>query len=87
VKFRQNRIGAIHSVNLDILRKSVLQQRIAGFYNAQCCGFTAEFQTFNFTGLGTQSPVPQDRRFNISVTLAGLGSFSNFFGALGGTPR
>ena len=87
VKFRQNRIGAIHSVNLDILRKSVLQQRIAGFYNAQCCGFAVEFQTFNFTGLGTRSPVPQDRRFNISVTLAGLGSFSNFFGALGGTPR
>jgi len=27
--------------------------------------------------------VPQDRRFNISFTLAGLGSFSNVLGAFG----
>jgi hypothetical protein len=87
LKFRQNRYGGLHSVNLDIQRRSILQQRVAGFYNAQCCGFAAEFQTFNFSGLGSQSPVPRDRRFNVSVTLAGLGSFSNFFGALGGTPR
>ena len=32
-------------------------------------------------------PVPQDNRFNISFTLAGLGTFSNFFGALGGGTR
>ena len=87
VRFRQNRFGAIHAVNLDIHRKSLLQQRIAGFYNAQCCGFSAEFQTFNFSGLGRRSPVVQDRRFNVSVTLAGLGSFSNFFGTQGGTSR
>jgi hypothetical protein len=30
--------------------------------------------------------VPIDRRFNISFTLAGIGSFSNAFGAMGGAP-
>ena len=28
--------------------------------------------------------LPKDRRFNMSFTLAGVGSFSNFFGAFGG---
>jgi hypothetical protein len=28
--------------------------------------------------------VPQDRRFNLSFTLAGIGTFSNFLGAFGG---
>ena len=28
--------------------------------------------------------VPQDHRFNLSFTLAGIGTFSNFFGAFGG---
>ena len=27
-----------------------------------------------------------DRRFNLSFTLAGIGSFSDFFGAFGGDP-
>jgi hypothetical protein len=28
--------------------------------------------------------VPRDRRFNVSFTLAGLGTFANVFGAFGG---
>jgi hypothetical protein len=35
--------------------------------------------------ISSSYPVPSDRRFNISFTLAGVGSFSNFFGALTGT--
>ena len=31
--------------------------------------------------------VTQDRRFNISFTLAGIGTFSNLFGAFGGQDR
>jgi hypothetical protein len=27
--------------------------------------------------------VPQDRRFSVSFTLAGIGTFSNFLGAFG----
>jgi hypothetical protein len=41
-----------------------------------------EYQQFNFQQ--SISGVPQDRRFNIGFTLAGVGTFSNFFGAFGG---
>ena len=57
------------------------------YYNAQCCGVTMEFQNFDLSGLGSRAPVQQDRRFNIGFTLAGIGTFSNFFGALGGSPQ
>ena len=69
--------------NYDILRSRYLQQRVLVYYNAQCCGFAAEYQSFNFEGLGLRSPVSADRRFNISFTLAGLGTFANLFGAFG----
>jgi hypothetical protein len=66
--------------NYDLLRDNFLQQRYFAYYNAQCCGVLAEFQTFNFVG----ARIPQDRRFNVSFTLAGIGTFSNFLGAFGG---
>jgi hypothetical protein len=31
--------------------------------------------------------VRKDKRFNISITLAGLGTFSNFLGAFGGSTQ
>jgi hypothetical protein len=64
----------------------MLQQRISGFYNAQCCGIAAEYQSYNFGGL-VGVPIPADHRFFLSFTLAGLGNFSPFNGALGGLPR
>ena len=30
---------------------TMLQQRISGFYNAQCCGIAFEYQTYNFGGV------------------------------------
>ena len=54
-----------------------------GYYNAQCCGFALEFQQYNLTGISS-SPVPADRRLNFTITLAGIGSFSNPLGAMGG---
>jgi hypothetical protein len=36
------------------------------------------------SGFSTNLPVQKDQRFNFSITLAGIGSFSNFFGAFGG---
>ena len=42
-----------------------------------------EYQTYNLGG-ASSFVVPQDHRFNISFTLAGIGTFSNFFGAFGG---
>jgi hypothetical protein len=61
----------------------MLDQRIVGYYNAQCCGIVVEYQAYNFPQYSAYA-VPQDRRFNIGFTLAGLGTFSNFLGAFGG---
>jgi LPS-assembly protein len=79
-----NKVGGTYSFNYDLRRDSFLQQRYLAYYNAQCCGVAIEYQTFNLQGTFTGFAVPQDRRFNLSFTLAGIGTFSNFFGALGG---
>jgi LPS-assembly protein len=80
VRQATNRVGGTYMFNYDLLRDSFLQQRYFAYYNAQCCGFLVEYQTFNFTA----GRIPQDRRFNVSFTLAGIGTFSNFLGAFGG---
>ena len=51
-------------------------------YMAQCCGVQADFQTVNYPD-NPAFPLRFDRRFNFSVVLAGLGTFSNFFGVFG----
>ena len=81
---QDNRFGGIYSFNYDILHKNLLQQRLSGFYNAQCCGIAFEYQTVNY---GSFSSLPADHRFFMSFTLAGLGNFSPFNGALSGVPR
>ena len=84
VRTPSNHVGGAYSFHYDIQRGRYLQQRFLAYYNAQCCGVSVEFQTFNFEGLGLRARVPQDRRFNLSFTLAGLGTFANVFGAFGG---
>ncbi len=75
------RLGGDYSINWDLQRDVVLQQRVTAFYNAQCCGVVFEYSQFNpYVG----SALPTDRRFNIGFTLAGVGTFSNFFGNFGG---
>lgn len=81
---RDSRYGGTYSFNYDLLRSSMLQQRITGFYNAQCCGLAMEYQTVNY---GSFSVLPADHRFFLSFTLAGLGNFSPFNGAMNGVPR
>ena len=83
VQNRGNTLGGAYQFHYDVLRDRVLQQRVLVYYNAQCCGVSVEYQTFDFSGLGIRAPVPQDRRFNLSFTLAGLGTFANVFGAFG----
>lgn len=80
----RNRIGGSYAFNYDILRDQFLHQRWVAYYNAQCCGVGFEWQTFNLQGSLATSGLAQDRRFNISFTLAGIGTFSNLFGAFGG---
>jgi len=81
---RDNTLGGAYQFNYDLLRSRFLQQRLILYYNAQCCGVGIEYQTFNFQGLGIRTPIPQDRRLNLSFTLAGLGTFANVLGAFGG---
>ena len=51
-----------------------------------CCGIALQLQTYNY-GQFSSSPIPSDHRFFLSFTLAGLGNFSPFNGALSGVPR
>ncbi len=75
------RLGGDYSLNWDLERDVILQQRLTAFYNAQCCGVVVEYQQFNpYVG----SALPTDRRFSLGFTLAGVGTFSNFFGNMGG---
>ena len=73
-----------YSLTWDIGRSTILTQAIGVSYLAQCCGIQAEFQRFKYPQSSSNFPIPSDRRFNVSFVLAGLGTFSNFFGAFGG---
>jgi hypothetical protein len=53
---------------------------------AQCCGLQVDFQKFSYPS-SSGFPIPADRRINFSFVLAGLGTFSNFFGAFGNSVR
>jgi hypothetical protein len=86
-KNRGGQVGGTFSFNYDLGRDQLVQHRRIGFYNAQCCGITLEYQAFSFPGGDARFPIPSDRRFNLSFSLAGVGSFSNFFGAFGGGGR
>jgi LPS-assembly protein len=83
-RLKESRFGGSISFNYDVALSTLINQRYVGFYNAQCCGIQFEYQSFNYPS-GSQFLLPKDRRFNMSFTLAGVGSFSNFFGAFGGS--
>jgi hypothetical protein len=87
LRAERNRLGGTYAFNYDLRGDTYLQQRYIAYYNAQCCGLAVEYQTFNYQGAVSTIGVPQDRRFNISFTLAGIGTFSNLFGAFGGQER
>jgi LPS-assembly protein len=79
-----NAWSGTYAFNYDLLHTNFLDQRIIAHYNSQCCGIAVEYQKFNFgTRAGTVG-VPVDHRFNLSFTLAGIGTFSDLFGAFGG---
>lgn len=68
-----------YSTTYDVLRDRILQQRFTGFYNAQCCGIAVDYAVTNLGHLGLRD----DRRFSISLSLAGIGSFTNPLGVFG----
>jgi hypothetical protein len=85
--FLQNRVRGSYNMNWDVGRNTLVSQLLSAAYFAQCCGFGVEFQNYNYPQISSSYPIPADRRINFSFTLAGLGTFSNFFGAFGGTQR
>jgi len=82
-----NNLGGIYTFNYDILNHHYLQQRYMAYYNSQCCGVAVEYQAVNYGAAFSTVGVTQDHRFNISFTLAGIGSFSNLLGSFGGQQR
>jgi hypothetical protein len=86
LRTKDNHIGGVYSNNYDVLHSTMTNSRISAFYNSQCCGIAFEYQTYNY-GAGSSIPIPSDHRFFLSFTLAGLGNFSPFNGAMSGVPH
>ena len=82
-----HRLGGAYSFYYDLKQDQFLQQRYTAYYNSQCCGVAVEYQSQNLSGSFVSYGVNQDHRFNLSFTLAGVGTFSNLFGAFGGQTR
>jgi hypothetical protein len=82
VTLGRRQAGGHYQFHLNLSDGTLVQQRIGLFYNAQCCGVALDVQTFDY-GASAVAPVSRDRRFSLSFTLAGLGSFSNMLGAFG----
>jgi len=83
LRWLDGRAIGTYSLSWDIARSYVVSQSIVGSYLAQCCGLQVDFQKFNYPA-GSGIPIASDTRFNFGFVLAGLGTFSNFFGAFGG---
>ena len=68
----------------DVTKSTLLNQRYVGFLQRAVLRRLVRIPGLQLSQLPNQFLLPQDRRFNMSFTLAGVGSFSNFFGAFGG---
>jgi LPS-assembly protein len=79
-----NALATTYIFNYDLHNDSFLNQRLIAHYNTQCCGVAVEYQKFNYGTRAGLVGVPKDHRFNLSFTLAGIGTFSDLFGAFGG---
>lgn len=72
-----------YSTALDILNDRFLQHRFGAFYNAQCCGVAVDYVVANYSHYGLRN----DKRFSLSFSLAGVGSFVNPLGVFGNNGR
>jgi LPS-assembly protein len=84
-RFLDGRATASYSLSWDLARAYIQSQGVTAKYLAQCCGLTVEYQQYNYPD-AIGFPIAADQRLNFGVVLAGLGTFSNFFGAFGGQP-
>jgi hypothetical protein len=84
LRSKNSHFTGTYALSWDITHSTIVTQNVLATYMAQCCGLQMEFQKFH---LVSSAPIPSDRRINISFVLAGLGTFSNFFGAFGNSLR
>jgi hypothetical protein len=82
LRLREGRVRTTYALNWDIARAYLVSQTVMATYMGQCCGVQVEGQVFKYPP-GSGILYSQDRRFNVSFVLAGLGTFSNFLGAFG----
>jgi hypothetical protein len=80
LRTRGNRVGGSYAFDLDITNRTWIQQRILASYNTQCCGVSFDWQSVS----SPFYPGGANRRFGLSFSLAGIGSFSNPLGSFGG---
>ncbi len=83
--FNEGRVTGTYALSWDIARVYVVSQRIIASYMAQCCGLQVEFQQLQLSGDVGHSRRRRTGGSTSAFVLAGLGTFSNFFGAFGGT--
>ena len=76
VRALDNKWGGVYQFNYDVQLGRMVQQRISAYYNAQCCGFSFEYQTYNLANLGFRTRALADKVFKVSFTLAGLSTFA-----------
>jgi len=81
LRWLDSRATLAYSVYWNITQSYIQSQHVALNYLAQCCGLQVELQKISYP---STLPLPSDTRFNFGFVLAGLGTFSNFFGAFGG---
>jgi len=82
VRTFDRRFNGSWSWSYDIQRKQQLQQRYTASYMSQCCGIAMEYQIYNYGTLAVGG-VQENKRFNLSFSLAGIGTFANLLGVFG----
>ena len=80
----QNRVIGTYALSWDIAPRYIVSQSIVGSYMAQCCGVQAEFSSSTSSEPDRLADSVRTDGSTSRFVLAGLGTFSNFFGAFGG---
>jgi LPS-assembly protein len=79
MRFLEGRATGTYSLSWDLARSYIVSQSVSAAYLAQCCGVQLDYQQYNYPDL-IGFPVNADRRLTFGFVLAGLGTFTNFFG-------
>ena len=59
IRRHDNHIGGTYTMNVDIMNRSFLNQRVLAYYNSQCCGVSVDWQSITTPLLN----VPSNRHF------------------------